>query len=439
MDTVTTTATYDEHSFERAIEKNYRWNFVVNVLDSTLFWFGLSFASGVTILPLYVSHLTDNPMLIGLVPAIGQAGWLLPQLFTANYVERLPCKKPMAVRIGLFSERLPVLFMALTTLWLAAERPTLALVAFFVTYAWFAFGAGLIATAWQDMIAKVIPVRRRGGFFGLANSAGTGMGVLGASGAALVLERYPFPQNFGWCFLVAFAFVLTSWFFLALTREPPLHSRKPRISQQEFWRHLPAILRADANFSRFLLVRITSGLGGMGVGFVAVYGIQNWGLPDSQVGVFTAVLLAAQTVFNLGFGLLADRFGHKLGLELATLSSALAMAAALLAPSPTWLYVSFAGIGATSAGFMISGLMIVFEFTGAEDRPTYIGLANTISGTFSGISPLLGGWIARHWGYQPLFAVALGLVLTASALLHWGVQEPRQAVERAARSVTGNG
>lgn len=432
METISVTTTeYEEQAFEQAVEENYRWNFMVNVLDATFFWFGVSFASGVTILPLYISYLTDNPVLIGLVPAIGQAGWLLPQLFTANYVERLPLKKPVVVRIGLVTERLPLLFMSLSALWLAAERPGMATVALLATHIWFVFGAGLIATAWQDMIAKVIPVDRRGRFYGIANFCGNGMGALGATGSALILERYPFPQNFALCFLLAFIFVFVSWLFIALTREPPLQSRKPRVSQWEYLRRLPAVLRSDANFSRFLLARVISSLGGMGIGFVSVYAIRHWGLPDGQVGVFTAVMLAAQTVCNLVFGFLADRHGHKLGLELAMMSGALAMAVAWLAPSPGWLYLTFAGIGATTAGFIISGMMIVFEFTGAEDRPTYIGLANTIGGAFSGIAPLLGGWIAGHWDYPLLFGIAFGLSFTGWAVLHWMVQEPRLARKRA--------
>ena len=40
------------------VERHYPWNFVVNLLDGATFWFGLSFMSSTTIVPLYVSKLT---------------------------------------------------------------------------------------------------------------------------------------------------------------------------------------------------------------------------------------------------------------------------------------------------------------------------------------------------------------------------------------------
>ena len=78
-------------SAEEQIERNYRWNFTVNALDGASFWFGMSFISSTIILPLFVSHFTNNPLLIGLIPFIWPPpGIFLPQLFMANAVERAP-------------------------------------------------------------------------------------------------------------------------------------------------------------------------------------------------------------------------------------------------------------------------------------------------------------------------------------------------------------
>ncbi|MGW8317939.1 MAG: hypothetical protein ACWGPS_01750, partial [Candidatus Promineifilaceae bacterium] len=48
------------------VERHYPWNFVVNLLDVADFWFGLSFISSATIVPLFISKLTPNPIAIGL-------------------------------------------------------------------------------------------------------------------------------------------------------------------------------------------------------------------------------------------------------------------------------------------------------------------------------------------------------------------------------------
>ena len=97
---------------EEAIEKDYRHNFVVNMLDGTSFWLGYSFIAPGVILPLYVSHFTVNPLIIGLVAVISSMGYFLPQLFTANWVEQLPLKKIVPVNLGFFLERVPIFLMA---------------------------------------------------------------------------------------------------------------------------------------------------------------------------------------------------------------------------------------------------------------------------------------------------------------------------------------
>ena len=421
------TASFDERAFDAEIERHYRWNFVVNTLDITCFWFGLSFVSASTILPLYVNHLTDSRLLIGLVATIAQSGWFLPQLFTAHYVERLPRKKPIVVNLGLFSERIPLIVMAASAFLFAGSHPPLALALFFLAFVWHTVGAGLVAIAWQDMIAKIIPLDRRGRFFGIASFSGTGLGTLGAALAVLLLDRFDFPHNFALCFLLGFASILASWGFLSLSREPPLPSNKEPTSPGEYWRHLPPILQVDRNFRGFLLNRILTGLGRMGLGFVAVYAVGRWHLPDSQAGLYTALTLVTQTVLNLLFGFMADRYGHKVVLELGAAAGALAMLTAWVAPSPVWFYLAFVGLGASSAAEVLSGILIVFEFARPDDRPTYIGLVNTTLGLFSGLSPLIGGWMASRMGYAPLFATAFVLIIMAFVILRWAVREPRWA------------
>ena len=418
-----------DSDFEQEVERHYPHNAVVGVLDGTFFWFGASFIATRTILPLYVSHFTDSELAIGLLSMLASGGWLLPQLFTANWVQRLPRKKVGVVHVGLFTERLPVILMAPACL-LATRSPTLALVLFFVLFAWHVMGAGAVAVSWQDMLAKIIPLDRRGKFFGITNFGGTATGVLGAVVAAWLLDRYAFPYGYVLCFAAAAALIFTSWIFLSLTREPAQVSQEPVISQREYWRRLPAILRTDPNFRRYLLSQVVISVGGMAVGFLTVYAVQRWQLPDGQAGSFTASMLIGQALSNLLFGALADRKGHKLVLELSTLLGALAVGLASLVPTPAWFHVVFALTGAAMAGFMLSGIMIVFEFSNPNVRPTYIGLNNTVSGAVAAVAPMIGGWLAGAVGYRALFAVAFLIGLAGFALLHWTVREPRQAVIR---------
>lgn len=56
------------------LRKHFRYNFIINVLDGGFFGSALGFASFVTVLPLFVSTLTDSAILIGLASAIHSVG-----------------------------------------------------------------------------------------------------------------------------------------------------------------------------------------------------------------------------------------------------------------------------------------------------------------------------------------------------------------------------
>jgi MFS family permease len=405
------------------VERNYRWNFAVNLLDGASFWFGISFVSSATIVPLFISKLTDNPLALGLVAVIAQGAWYLPQLFTANAVERLARKKPVVVNLGLFTERAPMWVLVVAAL-VAGWSPTLALTLFFLGYAAHGLGAGAVATAWQDFIARCFPVDRRGRFFGLTNFVGTGTGALGASLSIWLLQAFLFPTNFVTIFAIAAIGVTVSWCFLSLAREPVQPVTAPRRSNRQFWASLPGILRHDDNFRRFLVARMLMALGTMGLGFLTVSAVRRWQVPDSTAGLFTAALLVGQTAGNLAFGLLADRWGHKVCLEFGGLAATLAFAVAWLAPAPEWYFAVFVLLGIAVGAALVSGILVVLEFCEPARRPTYTGLANTGVGLVNMIAPLAGAGLASI-SYEGLFAISAGICLTALALMRWWVREPR--------------
>lgn len=407
------------------VERNYAWNYAVNLLDGVWFMLGASFISATTILPLFLSKLTSNPLAFGILAVIAQAGWPLPQLFTANFMEKLARKKPVVVNLGLFAERVPI-FVILAAALAAARWPLLALALVLIGYAWHAFGAGVVAVSWQDLIARCFPVDRRGRFYGVTSFLGAGSGALGAVLSSWLLNRYPFPVNFTYVFALAAVALTLSWAFLALTREPAQTSTVQRRGNLEYLASLPDLLRNDVNFRRYLITRMTLALGGMGSGFVTVAAVSRWQVPDSAAGLFTLAFLAGQTASTLVFGFLADRYGHKLCLTLGAAAGLGGYGLAWLAPGPNWFYAVFALLGFLSGAVWVSGILIVMEFGGPERRPTYLGIANTGTGLVGATAPLIGAALFQV-SAGLLFAVSAAVNLAAVALFAWWVQEPRQA------------
>lgn len=409
--------------FDAQVERHYSWNFTVNLVDVAFFWLGLSFASTTTVIPLFVSKLSPNPLLIGLVAVLGQAGWFLPQLLTAGAIERSARKKPWVINVGFFSERVPLFLWPAAAL-LALVSPPAALILFFIAFAYHHIGAGLIAPAWQDMVASCFPVNRRGRFLGTSFFVGTGVGTLGALFSSQILEWYEFPYNFALLFALAAGAILISWFFVALTREPIRPVDESALVEVKLREKLGRILQEDVSFRRYLIVRMLISIGAMGVGFVAVSAVSRFGVADQVVGYYTAMMLIGQTVGNLVSGLVADRHGHKPSLILSTIALIASFSMAWLAPGDIWYYGVFFLLGFHTAGAMVSGLLIVMEFTSRSRRPTYVGIANTAVGIANLAAPLLGGWLALS-GYGLLFAVSAGIGVISLILLITMVQDPR--------------
>ena len=407
------------------VEKNLPWNFSVNLLDITSITIAFSIISRETIMPLLINNLTDSKIAIGLVPAIFSVCFYLPQLFAANHAERLKRKLPFVMIVSGILERMPYVIGGFIIFFLAESAPTLALIGIYLVIGTAAFGAGVATPAWLSMIGKVLPVRRRGIFFGISDGLGTLLGVIGAYFVGLILDNVSYPLNFSTLFFVASVFFFLSWVGLALNREPESPIVKKRIPLGRYLRKLPAVLRANHNFRRFLFSYSVARLSLMGASFFIVFGNDSYGLSGADVGALTAVFLGSQALMQLALGWLSDRHGHKFNLMLSAFSAVLAALIASLATGIGGLAIAFVLLGTALAAERISHLNIVLEFALPEDQPTYIGLTNTLLAPVVFLAPIIGGWAAGI-SYQTLFALMMVCGLIGGLLLLIWVKEPRK-------------
>ncbi len=404
-------------------DENFRWNVAFNSFDVVTFHVGINLISATTILPLFISKLSSSPIPLAILAMVAQGGFFLPQLFTANFIERLDHKKAMVVNVGFFTERLPIILIPFIPL-LALTRPMLTLILFLLVYSWFTFGGGIIAPAWQDMIARCFSPTTRGRFFGITLFVGAFIGVGIASWASHVLETTLFPNSFVLLFGVAAVSFTLSWFFLMPVREPITAGRESIVSTRDYFADLPSLLRADHNFRNFLIARFFVALAEMGTGFLTVAAIQTFAVSDGTVAQYTIVTLIGQTMASLLMGFFSDKFGHHLSMQISVLALILVFAGAWLATGPLWFFAIFFCLGFYTGTRSVSGMLMVLEFTGPEKRPTYVGIANTLIGVGSMAAPLIGGGLALL-GYNWLFLTSTLVSVVAVLMLRFWVKEPR--------------
>ncbi|MEM6430369.1 MAG: MFS transporter [Deinococcota bacterium] len=412
------------------IQKNLRWNFSVNLWDIAFISLSLNLVSRETVMPVLVSELTDSKLAVGLIPAIYTLGFYLPQLLSANFTERLRYKKPITMHLGGWGERLPYGLIALVLFFLGTAFPGLTLICFFVLLGVTSTMTGLATPPWYDMIAKVIPANKRGIWSGIGHGLGAVMGILGAYVVGRVLATHVFPNNFALLFAWSFIFSVISFVGLALNREPPSEQLKPSTPLRRYIQKLPSVLQQHHNYRRFIISRSIMLLGTMSAGSYMIYGTENFTQSGADVAsltaLLTAVLIASQAISNLIWGVIGDKRGHKTVLVIAAFVLASSALSTYLAQSPTWLIITFVCLGAYLAAEQVSALNIILEFCRDEDRPTFIGLSNTLLAPLFAFAPVLGGWLVTTFGFQVLFICALLSAISGALLLSFWVEEPRK-------------
>jgi len=410
---------------ELFIRRHLRYNVAVNLMDGAFFGLAIGFGSFGTILPLFVASMTDSATLIGLVPAIHSAGWLLPQLFTAGYTSRLRRYK-RTVLLTTIHERIPFLGFAIVAFLLPKIGLQAGLIITFMLLTWQGLGGGFTANSWTSMISKIIPPEARGTFFGLQGAVANLLISFAAVGAGYLLKWYEAPLNFAVCFLIACIFFIISWISLALTREPADHAKVIDPNPAPFWHGAARILKRDRNFDWFLTSRILSQFATMGFAFYIVYALRRFNMDAVTAGYFTATLTIAQTVANAGMGWLGDRVGHRLMLIIGATCAILSSALAWFAPSLAWFFPIFALTGFSNVAIWTNGMTMTVDFSGESERPFYIGLAQTLTAPASILAPLLGGRIADTLGFAATFGWSAFLSVVMLGILVFLVKEPRK-------------
>lgn len=410
------------------MQKNLRYNILVNLLDGAYFGLGMGFGSFTTIITIFVAKLTDSAILIGLIPAIHAVGWQLPQLFTANWVSRQRRYKPMVMWLTTL-ERIPFLGLALIAWFLPGLGISSAIWLVFIMLVFQGVGAGLTANSWQTLIAKIIPTEWRGSFLGaqaaIANIAMSISAVL----AGYLLETRSFPHNFSFCFFSTVLFLALSQLSLGLTREKKDGTKIIPDTKQTIWESSRRILRENHSFTWFLASRFLSLMATMAFSFYIIYALRQFNMSMIVSGYMTATLTISSTLANILMGWISDHTGHRSMLLAGAIALTLSPLIAWLSPSLNWFYLVVALAGIANASIWTIGMVMTVDYGNEEERPIYIGLSNTLTAPATIIAPLIGGALADIAGFPVTFITGTICGLSAFLVLLIFVRNPRQGLK----------
>ncbi len=411
-------------------DRRIRHNAFVNIMDGALFGFGLmGLASYITIIPLFLSYLTESTALIGFVAALFHIGWQVPQLLTSSYVAGLRRYKPMVLAMTLI-ERVPYFGLALLAWSVPAIGLEAALTLTLLLLAVQSLGGGFTGTPWQSMISKIMPVHRLGAFFGIQSAVVNLMGAGGALLASLILERLDYPVSFSLLFFLTGISLMISFLFLAWTFEDSSAPKNvvQRMNWRDFGRRLRQILASNHNFRWFLIARGLTSLSLTVISFYTIFGIRRFEISPEAVGVLTSVLLLSNTMSSTLIGWIGDRWGHRRVLIAANALTVLGIVIALTAADASWLILVFALTGIVNATQWTTIMTITIQFCSVAERPFYIGMANSLIAPVTVFAPIIGGWLVDAVSFELTFGIFALAGLLAIVVFVIPMQDPRGAI-----------
>jgi len=410
--------------YAEKVGQNHTWNFIFLMLDSSCFSFSVALLSVDTILPYFITHLTDARVWVGVVSALYFWGFYFPQIIGAYIANKKPLRKWTIFWIAI-AERAGILMIALLVqvYHLLTKPETLAL--FLVAYAIFAVTNGLIGPAYADFISKSI-TRNRGTFYGATNALS---GLIGFGASLLtqqLLDRYTFPINLQIMFWVAFASSFISPFLMANFREIPYPIKRKVESIKEFVQKIPGTLVKYPVFTRYLAIRSLIGVGLMANSFYAIYSVKNFNLAEGVLGIYTMIILLTESGLGVIWGRIGDRFGFKLVYILATALLGAQSFIALTARQPWLFYIVFFCIGGIIGATRVSDTNILFEIAPPDETSRFIGITNTLISPVLAIAPLVAGLLVDHISYPALFTVDFIIVIIAFVTTVFWLPDPRR-------------
>jgi MFS family permease len=415
--------------------KTFTRNYILGMINGALFGFVDSAASPYLVLPLFVNALGGSNLLIGLLPAIANGSWYLPQFLISHRLQRLPRKIGVYANAAIVRAICWAVLIAATFL-IATNNPALLLAIFFLLYTLYGLAAGFAGTPFMDIVAKTVPAERRGSYFGHRDL----LGALAAIGAGGVVNYFlnpisapAFPFNFGFLFLIVGVAVSIGLLAFSLTIEPVGIVPATHVTFRDQLRAARKIVREHHGYRRYLITRFVLAIADIATPFYAIYAIKVLQISAETIGLYIWIATAASLVTNFMWSRLSDRRGNRIVL-IGAATGMIAMPVIALAfgfaiPGaylglPFGLMFIVSGTARTAANIAYPSYLL--EIAPAPERALYIGFTNTMLGIATFI-PVIGGTLLDWFGFRAVLILALIIALIAWWLAY-GMIEPREMV-----------
>jgi len=435
--------------WELFAKKHYKRNYIFGVMSTAI-----AMSSITQVIPLFFKKLLDiisatDPFyaeyansLVGSLDSLTRVLQYLPLLFLANYIEIKERKK-----VTFFYWMLPaagiLIVLAYMAYFAALSAPKLTFYTYYVLFPLFFLFFGALSLMIGDMVGKIIPLKRRNGFYGVRFAYGSifGMLVVGQlTSYYFVYQNHanPFRDAYAPVIFFGFIFIAISWIAFLLIKEPIHSVRKERKPLWLFLKNaVDQVLLKDKNFRAFYIMRSLQYLGYyFGYSFFALYMAEELGLPQDLFGKAITFQAIVSVLGFFIFGRLGNIWGSKFVIQVSNIAGFIGTLGFVFIPNiADWITGMSPGVERFTAVKNLYLLFYIFiqicyqtqtigrysyvlDIAPKELRPTYIGFAQT------GLLPFLilcmfNGVVADILSRRILFGICAVFFIFAMFATRW--------------------
>ncbi len=356
---------------------------------------------------------------------LGATDYMLALLSSLPALVTLSSQIPAAILINKYDNRLkPTLVAATITrlsylifalLAVIPINPMIKAWVFIIVFALRNFPGTMCDTAWTSMMGEMFPPKLRGRVFSERNMLITMVSLLATIVAGPFLDIMPWPCNYGVLYLVSFAAVMVSVYYLTKLQEVSVPCEK----KQDGGTRLQAFkdILKDKVFMTYIKAILLLNIGfHIPASLWTILWVKQMGLSNAWLGAFSISSGIASFASYTFWGRLSEKHGN---VKIFALGSAGHMLFPLLygrLQYPIVHLVVHAINGFVGAGNNLGSFNALLDISPTETRPIYIATYNIVQGLSAFVWPFLGVWIYRHIGLTPTLDIVFLIRLTTMSI-----------------------
>ena len=384
---------------------NDKRNFAGGIWHGAFLALGKSFTRPNTVISAFIVELTGSTVWVGGLSTLLAVASTLPQPFVARWLVSKRRKMPYLMT-AIYLRVVSWLVLALLIHFVGAERPEILAWALVVLLVVFSAGGGLGNIPFTDIVGKVIPLPRRGAFFGGREALAGPLSIVSALLAQRILVQVNYPDSYAILFGVAGILLAVASLGFWVMREPDSdvdEDAKPP-AWSVYWKD---VTNASRHLKPLVITELLTGFSLMALPFYVVFAKADLNAPlSAATGWYLLAQVVGGVLSNFLWANLVDRHDSRTMLFFCALTAAITPLLAIFLAQWGWMALVpvFFLAGATFNGRRVGFQTMLLELAPSAQRGTYAGI-NALLSLPIAFLPFIAGALLNTISYLTLFII----------------------------------